>query len=76
MGYVHIKEHMVKDGKVISQPAAGMGDIEFPKVLAFLYEHGYEGWLSFEPHGNKWSKKPLREKMLLISKKYIEQFLV
>ena len=76
VGYVHIKEHMVKDGKVISQPAAGMGDIEFPKVLAFLYEHGYEGWLSFEPHGNKWSKKPLREKMLLISKKYIEQFLV
>lgn len=76
IGYVHIKEHLYRDGKLVSQPAAGMGDIEFGKVLAFLYEFGYDGWLSMEPHGPKWGRAPLREKTLLLSKRHIEQFLV
>lgn len=76
VGYVHIKEHLYKDGKLASQPAAGMGDIAWGKVFAFLYEHGYDGWLSMEPHGDKWSRPPLREKMLLLSKKYLGQFLL
>ena len=75
VGYVHIKDQLYKDGRLVSQPAAGMGSIEFPKVLAFLYEHGYDGWLSIEPHGEHWSRQPLREKMLKLSKRYIEQFL-
>ncbi len=76
VGYVHIKEHMYKDGQLVSQPPAGMGDIQFGKVIAFLYEHGYDGWLTIEPHGPKWARPPLKEKMLLITKKYLEQFLV
>jgi sugar phosphate isomerase/epimerase len=76
IGHVHIKEHMYKDGELISQPAAGMGDVEFGKVMAFLYEHGYDGYLSFEPHGDKWSQGALREKMLLLSKKYMGNFVL
>lgn len=76
VGYVHIKEHLYIEGQLVSQPAAGMGDIEWGKVMAFLYEHGYEGYLSMEPHGPLWSRNPLREKMLLLSKKYISQFLL
>jgi sugar phosphate isomerase/epimerase len=76
IAYVHIKEHLYHDGELASQPAAGMGDIEWGKVMAFLYEHGYEGYLSFEPHGPKWSVDPLREKMLLLTQRYIGQFLV
>ncbi|NJN80977.1 MAG: sugar phosphate isomerase/epimerase [Caldilineaceae bacterium] len=49
--YMHIKEHLYLDGKLVSQPAAGMGDIQWGKVMAFLYEAGYDGYLSFEPHG-------------------------
>jgi sugar phosphate isomerase/epimerase len=75
IGHVHIKEHLMKEGRLVSQPAAGMGDIAFPKVLAFLYEHHYKGWLSIEPHGSIWGGE-LREKMILISKKYLEQFMV
>ena len=75
VGYVHIKDHLVKDGKLVSQPPAGMGSIEFPKVLAFLYEHHYQGWLSIEPHGPIWGQGELRRKMILISKKYLEQFM-
>lgn len=76
IGHVHIKEHLYLDGKLASQPAAGMGDIAWGKVMAFLHEHGYDGYLSLEPHGSLWSRDPLREKMLLLSKRYISQFLL
>ena len=76
VSYVHIKEHLYMDGQLASQPAAGMGDIEWGKVMAFLYEHNYDGYLSFEPHGPLWSKPPLRRKMLLLTKKYLQQFLL
>lgn len=76
ISYVHIKEHLYMDGELVSQPAAGMGDIEWGKVMAFLYEHNYDGYLSFEPHGPLWSKPPLRKKMLLLTQRYISQFLL
>ena len=75
MFHVHIKEHLYHEGDLASQPAAGMGDIEWGKIFAFLYEHGYDGYLSMEPHGAKWGRPPLMQKMVLLSKRYIEQFL-
>ena len=74
--HVHIKEHLYMDGELASQPAAGMGDIRWGSVMAFLYEHHYDGYLSVEPHGPIWSKPPLRRTALLLSKRWIEQFLV
>ncbi|MGQ9610693.1 MAG: sugar phosphate isomerase/epimerase family protein [bacterium] len=74
--HVHIKEHVYHDGKLVSQPAAGMGDIHWGKVMAFLYEHGYDGYLSIEPHGPTWSRGEMRHKMLLLTKKYISQFMI
>lgn len=74
--YVHIKEHVYMDGELVSQPAAGMGDIEWGKIMAFLYEHGYDGYLSMEPHGPIWGREPMRTKMLLLSQRYIRQFLL
>jgi sugar phosphate isomerase/epimerase len=76
IGYMHIKEHVYMDDELVSQPAAGMGDIEWGKVMAFLYEADFRGYLSCEPHGPKWSRAPLREKMLLLSKKYLSPFLL
>jgi sugar phosphate isomerase/epimerase len=76
VGYVHIKEHLYRDGQLASQPAAGMGDIEWGKVMAFLYEHNYDGWLSIEPHGGIWSRGEMRHKMLLLTQKYLSQFLL
>jgi len=76
VAYLHVKEHLYLDGQLASQPAAGMGDIEWGKVMAFLYEHGYNGYLAIEPHGAIWSREPLRYKMILLSKRHIEQFLV
>lgn len=74
--YVHIKEHLYMDGELASQPAAGMGDIEWGKIMAFLYEANYDGYLSIEPHGPIWGRPPLRSKMILLSQRYIQQFLL
>lgn len=76
IAHVHIKEHLNHRGDVASQPAAGMGDIHWGKVMAFLYEQNYSGYLTFEPHGSLWSREPLRAKMLLLSQRYIKQFLL
>lgn len=77
IGHLHVKEHLYDTaGKLASQPPAGMGDIAWGKVMAFLYEHNYTGWLSIEPHGHIWSKGPMREKMLLLTKKHLSQFLL
>ncbi len=74
--HMHVKEHLYMDGELVSQPAAGMGDIEWGKIFAFLYEHGYDGWLIMEPHGPLWSKPPLRQTMLLLSQRLVQQFLL
>jgi len=76
ISHVHIKEHIYHNGNLVSQPAAGMGDIHWGKVMAFLYEHGYDGFLSIEPHGPIWSKGEMRRTMLLLTKQYISQFLL
>ncbi len=76
IGYVHIKDHMYLNGRSIAEPPAGMGDIEFPKVIAFLYQHGYDGYLSIEPHGGTWGRGELRRKNILLSKKYLEPMLI
>ncbi|NQT53528.1 sugar phosphate isomerase/epimerase [bacterium] len=74
--HFHIKEHVYMDGELVSQPAAGMGDIEWGKCMAFLYEHGYDGYLSIEPHGPLWSRGERRLRMLLLTQRYMSQFLL
>ena len=74
--HVHIKEHLYLDGQLVSQPAAGMGDLQWGKVMALLYEHAYAGYLSIEPHGPIWGKAPLRQKMLLLTQRHIAQFII
>jgi sugar phosphate isomerase/epimerase len=76
INHMHVKEHLYFGDELVSQPAAGMGDIEWGKVFAFLYEHGYNGYLTIEPHGGPWTRPPLRYKGILLAKKCIEQFLV
>ena len=76
IGHLHVKEHVYHDGELVSQPAAGMGDIEWGKLFAFLYEHDYDGALSIEPHGAIWGRGEMQRKMLLLTQRYISQFLI
>jgi len=73
---VHIKEAIYIDGKWASQPAAGMGDIQWGKIFAFLYEHGYDGDFIIEPHGPIWSKGEMKKKMLTLTQRYIRPFML
>lgn len=74
--HVHLKEHLYHNGELASQPPAGMGDIEWGKIMAFLWEHDYQGCLSIEPHGQAWSSGPMRRALLLLTQRYISQFLL
>lgn len=74
--HMHIKEHLFIGGTLAAQPAAGMGDIEWGKVFCFLHEHDYNGYLTIEPHGPKWSRGALKYKCVTLSARYISQFLV
>jgi sugar phosphate isomerase/epimerase len=76
VAHVHIKEHLYHDGELASQPPAGMGDIEWGKVFAFLYEHDYDGPISVEPHGPIWARGEMRRKMLLLTQRTIAPFLI
>jgi len=47
IAYVHVKDALLADGRVV--PAgAGDGNVEY--VLGRLFESGYKGFLSLEPH--------------------------
>jgi len=47
IAYVHIKDARMEDGKVVP---AGMGDGNVEYVLKNLFDNGYQGYLSLEPH--------------------------
>ncbi len=76
IAHVHIKEHLYHAGTLASQPPAGMGDIQWGKVFAFLYEHHYDRALSIEPHGPVWSRGDMRLKMLRLTQRFIAPFLI
>jgi sugar phosphate isomerase/epimerase len=45
--YMHIKDAVAESGKVVP---AGFGDGHLKDIVARLYNRGYEGFLSLEPH--------------------------
>ena len=47
IAYMHIKDARMEDGKVVP---AGMGDGNVEFVLKSLFDNGYDGYLSLEPH--------------------------
>ncbi|MGI6375844.1 MAG: sugar phosphate isomerase/epimerase family protein [Anaerolineae bacterium] len=74
---VHIKEAIAMDGNPwASQPAAGMGDIAWGKIFAFLYESDWEKYMVVEPHGQLWGVGERRWKMLKLTQRHISQFII
>lgn len=47
IGYVHIKDALLEDGKVVP---AGTGDGNVEYILKRLLDSGYDGFFSLEPH--------------------------
>ncbi|MBR2256746.1 MAG: sugar phosphate isomerase/epimerase [Blautia sp.] len=45
--YIHVKDALTKDGSVVP---AGYGDGHVAEILKKLFENGFNGYLSIEPH--------------------------
>ncbi|MDP2896439.1 MAG: sugar phosphate isomerase/epimerase [bacterium] len=74
--HVHIKDvHRISDHEFL-EPPAGMGEIDWPAILAVLYANKYDGFLSLEPRG-RWATDPdLRYLGLRLGKQYLQCFMV
>ena len=47
IAYIHVKDALTANGNVVP---AGMGDGNVAAILKDLYDGGYQGFLSLEPH--------------------------
>lgn len=47
IAYMHIKDALKKDGKVVP---SGYGDGHIKEIISKLFKRGFEGFLSLEPH--------------------------
>ena len=45
--YIHVKDARKADGVIVP---AGKGDGKIQEILKDLFEHGYKGFISLEPH--------------------------
>ena len=53
--HVHLKGHLIIEGKRVDDPPAGLDDTNWPALIALLVAKGYDGTLSIEPHSEFWN---------------------
>jgi len=63
--YIHVKDARMTDGKVMP---AGYGDGHVKEILSDLFENGFDGYLSLEPHLFDFSGFGLLEKSNKLNK--------
>lgn len=54
--HFHIKGTMNIDGKSYDDCPAGMDDLNWKGIMVVLYNSGYDGMLSIEPHSGNWKE--------------------
>ncbi len=75
IAHFHVKGTVHAGKRKIADPPAGMDDINWGSVFAALYDRGYDGDLSVEPHSSVWQGE-LGSKGVEFTKKYIEQLIM
>jgi len=73
--HVHAKGALTIGGRRFEDPPAGMDDINWGKVMAILYHHGYRGDISIEPHSPTW-KGEMRYKCILLAQNHLKPFII
>lgn len=68
-------ETMKDDDKLYDNPPAGIDSINWRAFFASLYQHGYDGYLSIEPHSRTWQGE-LGEKGVKYTIKYIRDLML
>lgn len=57
------------------EPPVGMGEVEWNRVIAMLYDHNYDSYIVIEPHGPMWRNEDKIADYIVISKRHLEQYL-
>lgn len=62
-------------GQSIALSPVGMGDLRWAAMMSLLYEGGYESALAITPDGSFWGRPNQRQRMILLSQHYLQQYL-
>lgn len=54
IAHFHVKGTTHAGSRTVADPPAGMDDIRWGAVFSILYDRGYDGDLSIEPHSSTW----------------------
>lgn len=54
VAHMHVKGSLIVDHRYVDDPPAGLDALEWSKIFALLYKHGYDKTLSIEPHSATW----------------------
>jgi sugar phosphate isomerase/epimerase len=76
ISHFHCKDVIRYKNNFEIEPPVGMGDIAWNRIIGMLYHHGYNGYLTIEPHGSLWGKPDAKAGHILLSKKHLEQFIL
>ncbi|MDL2233995.1 sugar phosphate isomerase/epimerase [Ruminococcaceae bacterium OttesenSCG-928-L11] len=58
------------------EPPVGMGQLRWNEIMGMLYHHAYNGFIIIEPHAAMWGVGENRFRHVVLSKQYIEGFLL
>jgi sugar phosphate isomerase/epimerase len=72
--HFHCKDILRYDDYEI-EPPVGMGQIEWNKLIAMLYDFHYDSYLVIEPHGPMWRDEDKIANHIILSKRHLEQFI-
>ncbi|MCD6351791.1 MAG: sugar phosphate isomerase/epimerase [Armatimonadetes bacterium] len=73
--HFHVKDTLKIGDRIVEDVPAGMGSIDYARIVGVLNYHGYTGCLSMEPHSGTWMG-PKRYEGLLLSVNYMRQFVL
>ncbi len=72
--FFHAKDKLaLSDGEI--EPPPGMGELEGGQRFGILYQHGYDGWVSIEPHGKFWNAADNRWRYVRLAERHLRQFM-
>ena len=75
IAHFHVKGTVHAGARKVSDPPAGMDDIRWGSVFAVLYDRGYDGDLSIEPHSAAW-QGVRADRGVEFTRDYIKQFVI
>lgn len=72
---VHFHAHeIVKFAEGYVEPAVGMGDINWGKMMGILTFYGYDGYVIIEPHGRRYVNGENRCEHITMSRRTLEKY--